>query len=535
MIVTPLKRESNTDYRVPVCFFFIVLGFLSCILRVAVIAGGNYEAVQQKQSSYRIDISSLRGTIFDCNRIPITNAQTAEIAAVIPSTIAQITLKQAMNEKDFNSVKNYLAEDMPFTAEVNKKLKTENVVSVTTYKHNSSQTVAPHIIGYVDGEGHGVNGLEKAFDSILYSNEKVSAVFKTDGTGKLLKGEGIEIENNNTVVANGVVTTLDINIQSATEKAAEKIKKGAVVVIDVKSGKIRAMVSKPHYDVTDVAKYLDMADSPLYNRCISAYNVGSAFKPCVAAALLDSNKTAYSINCKGFEIITDRRFNCHERNGHGSVDLAKALSESCNVFFYNTALKLGYEKIYSLAKNLNFGYSINLCDGISTASGNLTSSELLKNEAELANLSIGQGRLLLTPVSILTLYSAIATDGTYRLPSLVEGILTDGKFKEEKTVSPTRVMTEKTASVLREYLGYVIEDGTGKAAKPKSCTAAGKTATAQTGKYENGIEITHSWFCGFFPANKPRFAVSVMVEGGTGSAEVFANVCDAITEISPNY
>jgi len=409
------------------------------------------------------------------------------------------------------------------------------MLSATQYINDYKDMPAAHIIGYVDSEGHGVSGLQKAYDQLLYSSSKVSAVFKTDGRGTVLLGEEIEIEDNTEVIASGVVSTIDINIQTAVEKVSQKMQKGAIIVAEAESGKIRAMVSRPTYDVTNVADYLNREDSPLLNRCLSSYNVGSIFKPCVAAAAIENLESDYSITCNGFETITDRKFACHERNGHGIVNLKKAISHSCNVFFYNMALKLGADSVYSMASSLWFGQRIKLCDGIYTSAGVLTKRTQLQNDAELANLSIGQGRLLLTPVSMLTLYSAIAGDGSYRLPTLIEGVLKDGSFKKEEEVLKTRVMSDNTAARLREDLVEVIKSGTGSAASPKSCSAAGKTATAQTGKYKNGVEITHSWFCGFFPAENPKYVAVVMVESGVGSAEIFSNIADSIAKESPEF
>jgi len=276
---------------------------------------------------------------------------------------------------------------------------------------------------------------------------------------------------------------------------------------------------------------LSNEDSPFYNRATGAYNVGSAFKPCVAAAAIEAKKSQLSVTCTGWEEIADRKFNCHKKAGHGTVNLKKALSESCNVFFYNLALKIGGDTLYSMASSLGFGQSLKLATGYHTAKGNLTSKGALSNEAELANLSIGQGRLLLSPVSMLTLYCAVATDGSYNLPSVVKGILKDGEYKATVSSAATRVMSADTAQTIREYLKEVVSSGTGKDAKAENTTCAGKTATAQTGKYKNGVEITHSWFCGFFPANQPKYVVIIMHEGGTGTAKIFAQIAEKMTEM----
>ena len=113
---------------------------------------------------------------------------------------------------------------------------------------------------------------------------------------------------------------------------------------------------------------------------------------------------------------------------------------------------------------------------------------------------------------MLTLYCAIATDGKYYIPSLIEGIIENGALKEYNIGSPTRVMSKEISDILKNSLKAVIEYGTGLDAKPKTITAAGKTATAQTGKCINGVEINEGWFCGFFPAENPKYVAIIFSE-----------------------
>lgn len=521
------KDTKKQSIRVVICFALIIFGFFSCIVRIAVISTGNYSKVAATQSQKRIVIGNLRGTIFDCNKIPITNGNKKILAAVIPSPYSVMNLKSAVSTEKLDTVNDLLSNKEPFIIEVNEKIDSDTIASTVYYEDTDEKPYCAHLIGYTDSQGHGVSGLQKAYDELLYSDKKVSAVFKTNGRGEVLKGEGIKIENDTSVIANGLVTTIDINIQTKIEKIADKIKKGAIVVADSKTAKIRAMVSRPDFDTKNVAKYLNAENSPLVNRALSAYNVGSAFKPCVAAAAIENNRYD-TVFCKGYLEIEDRRFNCHERLGHKALSLVGGLKNSCNVFFYSTAINLGYKAIYSTATSLNFGNKIKLCENLYTKDGNLPTLDEVKTKSSLANLSIGQGELLLSPVSMLPLYCAIAGDGTYILPSVVEGCFKNGIYTAQESSPPTRVMNSNTAKTLREYLKEVVEDGTGKSAKPKNTTAAGKTATAQTGKYENNREITHSWFCGFFPADTPRYVVIVMVEDAAGSANIFAEIADSI-------
>ena len=190
-----------------------------------------------------------------------------------------------------------------------------------------------------------------------------------------------------------------------------------------------------------------------------------------------------------------------------------------------------------MASSLGFGNEIKIADNMTVSGGSLTSKERLSNDASLANLSIGQGDLSASPVTMLQLYCAIANDGTYRIPSLIEKTIKNGKSEAYEVSSPTRVMSENTAQVLRDYLVSVISEGTGTEAAPTLCTAAGKTATAQTGRYDNsGVEITNSWFCGFFPAEAPQYVAVVMSEGQSqkSTARIFSEIADGVTKLFMN-
>lgn len=521
--------------RSAVCFFLIIALFFGSIMRVAVIASSDYSEVQKKQSSLRLTADSLRGTIYDCNMVPITNSRTRIIASVSPAPRAVTAISSVLSGEERDNVLERLKSGKPVLCEVPEKIECDGISCITVYEHNSADTPALHLVGYTDSESHGVSGLEKAYDEYLYSDKKAEFIYTTDGGGDILAGLKPEIQNDTSVTAAGVVSTIDVNIQSAAEEAAEQIECGAVVIAEAKSSKIRAMASVPNFDVTKLSDYLNKENSPLLNRALAAYSVGSVFKPCVAAAGIESGNGGFGYTCTGSTKIIDRYFKCHKLSGHGDMDLKSGLANSCNTFFYNFAFAVGGERIYNTASALGFGKSIDICDGISTARGSLPRPDCLSNIANLANFSIGQGELLLSPVAMLNLYCAIASDGAYNIPSVVEGTLSDGAFTPYNKAKRTRVMTNETAAKLREYLSAVIEEGTGTGAKPQTVSAAGKTATAQTGKYENGTEICAGWFCGFFPADDPQYTVIVFSENtqkqSATCGEIFADIADRISEM----
>lgn len=512
-----------------------MLLFLSCILRVAVTATNGYTNAQTTQNRLKLTVAKQRGTIFDCNMFPLTNQTKKIIAAVSPTPRAITAISSVLKNPKKQEVLDQLKKGKPILCEVPEKIVCNGIVCTEIYINEDESTQALHLLGYTDKDNKGVSGISAAYDDILYSENEINIYYECSGKGNILEGIEPVVENDTTVEANGVVTTLDINIQNIAETAANNLECGAVIVAGATDGKIRASVSRPDFDVNNIESALSASDSPLLNRAINAYNVGSVFKPCVAAAGIENNLAHFCYICTGSCEIVDRHFKCHNFEGHDFLNLESAIANSCNTYFYNFAFRVGKEKILKTANALRFGSSLKLCNGISTAKGYVPQSQTLDNIAQLANLSIGQGELLLSPVSMLTLYSSIACDGLYYSPTVVEGILENGSFKAYETSKPTRAMEKSTANILKKYLSSVLSDGTGVTAQPKTITAAGKTATAQTGKYENGVEICQGWFCGFFPLENPQYVVIIFSENTArqiiSCGEIFAQVADNITEL----
>ena len=522
------KQIAN---RSVLCFFIIIMLLLSCAVRVAVVATGNYRQIQTEQSIYKIDVARLRGTIYDCNMVPLTNNKKQIVAAVSPTPKAIMQISGKLEDELLQGVLDTLKKNQPAICSVDENIEGEGIATAEIYVRDSSNFIARHLIGYTDDTGHGITGLEKAYDEILYSDKKTTAIFVSNGKGDILKGIEPFFDNDLSIVNNGVVTTIDVNIQNITEAAASKLNSGCVIVAEAGNGKMRAMASVPSYDIDNISESLADIKSPLINRAMWTYNVGSVFKPCVAAAALDNNFGYYSFNCAGSVEIGDRIFRCHNLSGHGNMDLCSSLAHSCNCYFYDFAIKIGGNSIYKTAAALSIASKIKIADNMHTVAGNIPKSDALNNEGTLANLSIGQGNLMASPVAMLNLYLAIAGDGSYYLPSVVEKTLIDGVQNNYDTGKPTRVMKSETAETLRQYLQKVVTEGTGTDALPKYSTAAGKTGTAQTGRYyDDGSEITNSWFCGFFPADKPQYVMVVMSDSklNVSTASVFAQIADEI-------
>lgn len=516
-------------------FFVMLLFFLFCILRLAIISSSPLASANSTSNRLSISAGDLRGTIFDCNMVPITNNQKRILAAVSPTPRAITAISAVLEGEKLNSVLESLKSGKPTVCEVPYEIKCDGIVCTTVYSTDYENFPALHTIGYTNSDGEGVTGIEKAYNELLYSEEQVRFIYEIAANGSILEGVKATVENNSSIKANGVVTTIDLNIQNIAETHAQALESGAIVIAEVKTGKIRAVTSRPTFEVGNISKYLSLENSPFLNRALSAYNVGSVFKPCVAAAAIENSLGNFTFACEGSTLVADRYFKCHKKAGHGFCDMRYALAFSCNVFFYNLAFKTGGKSLLSIAGGLKFGNSLKLCENIYTAKGNLPSESEVENIGALANLSIGQGTLLLSPISMLTLYSSIANNGVYFSPSLVEGTFENGEYKEYNIGNPTKAMQNSTATKLKNYLAEVLTMGTGSEATPKTVTAAGKTATAQTGKYENGAEICSGWFCGFFPLNNPEYAVIVFSENTSrqdfSCSKIFSLIADDITAL----
>lgn len=485
-------------------------------------------------NSISLSYGVARGEILDCNGNPLTNSKIKSLAVIMPTPQAIAALNKYFSGDKLQDILERLKSKKPILVETDELIDDSGIYGFYASDRYSDQTLARHLIGYLDYTGKGISGAEKAFDSILYSNTERKISFSVTAGGDVING--IEPEFSGGENRNSVYLTIDSRIQQAAEMAMKDIPVGAMVVSEVSTGKIRAMVSRPNYDQNDVASSLKAADSPLLNRALLEYNVGSVFKPCIAAAALESGLGGFKYVCKGSCDIDGHTFNCHKLSGHGEMTLQTALEQSCNTYFYNLAQQISPELLINTAASFGFGGEINLGGGIYAKSGNLSSVDELKSSKRVvANFAIGQGSLLLSPVALLNLYNAIAMDGSYYLPSIIEKTTENGVAGNITEPVKVEALPPQNAQLLKSYLGGVINNGTGKSAKPDSLGAAGKTATAETGWMVDDKNVLHAWFCGIFPYEQPKYSVVIFAEnassGGGDCAPVFKKFADEINKM----
>lgn len=505
------KRLAWLQLILVLCFCCVAVYLASLIYKPDLIQ------TAAKQGTYTCNAGTADGTIYDRNGIPLVNEKNACTAVVSPTPEAvEALLPHVTDIADFYEK---VADGSPFVCQVDTtEIDCPDVTILEIpQRYNTTAQIAQHLIGYTS-QGVGVTGLEYAYDTLLRSTEetsKWSVTFSVDGTGNALAGENTLVRYGANPIQ-GVITTLDAPIQRLCETAGASLDKGCIVVMDVATGDILGLASFPTYSVDALGEALENPDSPLINRALYAYPVGSIFKLVTAGCAFEAGIAhTFQWDCSGAISIGTQVFRCHNLSGHGTQNMALAMRNSCNPYFIALSQELDGNALLQTAKSFGFGTETALASSITASSGTLPTLEQLRLPAERANFCFGQGVLTATPLQITRMTCAIAGDGTLPMVRLVRGITEDGNtaLREEPTTSESG-MSAETARFLRSLMCYTAssEDFQG---KPAHLSMGAKTSTAQTGRYdENGEEYCHGWVTAFFPADHPKYAVTVLAEDG---------------------
>ncbi len=496
------------------------------------------------QQSYKLKITDVRGTIYDCRNIPFVNSQKKLIAAVIPCIESLTALTPAVQESQKADLYKKCSKSTPFIIEVSQKVDSPYVKIFEIPVRYAGVTLASHIIGYLSGEKQGVSGIEKIYNDYLSGdNHEIFVKYNIDAAGKILPGKKELTEDKSYLKSKGVVLNIDSRIQALTEEVANKyISRGAVMVVEVPNCEIRACASFPGFLPNNVQESLSDKNSPLLNRIMCSFNLGSIFKLVTSSAALEkgiSENTLY--NCQGINEVEDTSFKCFNGKKHELVNMEQALAHSCNGYFIELIKKMPQDALLNMAKKFRLGSGNTLAPDMVSSNGVLPSADNLKNIKTLANFSFGQGKLMATPIQVAGIINTIASGGIYSNPKLVKGLVDESmRFlkKDKNTVKDEkeRIISENTAAKLKSHMKASIDYGTSQRGKPEKMEAASKTSTAQTGIIEDGKKIEQSWFAGFFPYDRPKYSVVILSEAGLGGGEscgpVFKEIADRIkTEI----
>ena len=529
------KIKSVTIRRAEALFLAIVLMLASCLVKILSIQNSPiaYEAVDQSEKT--VKLSETRGYIYDRNGLPLVNCEKKNSAVILVTPENKEFVLKLTGEDNINNGICMITDSIQ---DIPESEYTKSYYTVSRYGENP---LCSHIIGYVNSDGIGICGIEKAFDKILNdAGGELFLKYNASAQGNALAGSGIEVSGENFDSPAGIVLTIDKSIQRITEEALLKseIRCGAAVVINTSTFEIEAICSIPCYDPNNVAVSLSDENLPFVNRAFSAFPVGSVFKPVVAAAALENGmNVSHQTECKGYIETGGNIFRCYNFNVHGKVDINLAVEKSCNCFFIETGLAAGAENLIKTAEKFGFGKENRFCSTLVGAGGNLPHFKSITSDSQLANLCFGQGELLATPVQIAAAYAVFANSGKYKTPVLLKALINDDgeEYAYYKNDEEKAVINRRTAGIINTCLYNNMLNGTGINGAPYNTASAGKTATAQTGRYDDsGNEILCTWFAGFFPFEEPLYAVVVMNEKGSTASEdcapVFKKIAEGITE-----
>ncbi len=523
----------------------LFFSFFICILVVLIVwlmnvtFSDEYILAGNSQSMHTLTVYTTRGKIYDRNMLVIAGGSAEYKAIVRPSAKTTSRLISELDNKTVDDLEEKLKGSRPFVIKVPDSFSSgEDIDVVKCIKRYSDEAIAPNIVGYLDSEGKGVCGIEKAYEKILDEYEgEYKITYRVNALGESLEKEPIIRDTTNNSNG-GVVLTIDSSIQLIAQRAAEQyLESGVIVIMDTGTGEILACVSAPVFNQNKISEYLYDEGDALVNKSFSSYDIGSVFKLVVSAGAIESGYGDFEYCCKGTVEIGNKNFKCSNISGHGTVDMEQALAYSCNCYFIELSKNVGYKNILEKAKLLGFGRAVELGENFRTGKGHLPDENELSLPAGLANFSFGQGSLMANPVQVAGMISCIANDGVYIKPSIVRCTVNSRleKTGDYSNCYKYEAMDKSTAEFLKKSMEAVMKYGTGKSVSSQIVSMAGKSGTAETGICINGRKIKRGWFAGYFPADDPEYVCVILSEdadSGTASAgPCFKFIAERISHI----
>ena len=601
----PQEKNRGLERRIYWFFAALVGGLALLLLRawqLQIVQGTYYDGLSENNRLRIVEIPPPRGRIYDRNGALLVNNVPSFNLYMVPgdmpdpsrvitrlaglTDLSQQKITDRLKKKKgdpFRPIK--IKEDLlmeEFARIEGHGLELPGVkVEVEFKRHALSGSLAAHLLGYVGeisqkqlaleqyqsvkgGAIIGQYGVEQTYDSVLRGlpGEKKIEV-------DVLGHERTVIHITPPRRGDDIFLNLDLNLQKTAEEALSD-RPGAIVVINPNNGEILSMVSHPSFDPNLLSKgvsskawteLINNKERPLTNRVIHGqYPPGSIFKIILSAALLETETARPSdeIECKGFIRFGKRTFRDWKRGGHGLVNMHRSLVESCDVYYYEMGRELGVDTIAKFAHLFGLGESTGIDLGfekkglIPTKAWKKKSLKEPWYPGETLSVAIGQGFVSATPLQLVTMIGAVASDGVWYTPHLLKKIresITGRSTDAEPAKGRDLPISKKTLRSIREALAGVVLERHGTASKSRSdlVSIAGKTGTAQVigrkgGNFEDIPEAfqDHAWFVAFAPVENPEIAVVVLVEhgghGGSAAAPLAREIIDSyfIRKVPPS-
>ena len=545
-----------------------------------VLEGGKLQEMSERNRVRIRPVAAPRGILFDRNGLALVDNRPAFTLSLIPreiddrdTVIARLSVLLKIPLTELQEALERVPPDSFRPVRVRRGLTLEEVtkveerrlelpgvvVEVEPQRVYPTSTFAAHLLGYVRevsddqmkqgryrrGDMIGQSGLERLLDEYLRGRDGGERI-EVDALGRPVQVMRREEPDPGAQV----ITTVDRRIQEAAERAMAG-RSGAVVVMDPRNGDVLALTSSPAFELDRLAGNLDKEEwlkvirdplTPLMNRALqSQYAPGSVFKVVVAAAgLQEGSLTPMDrIYCNGEFHLGQWTFKDWKEGGHGHVDTRTALIHSCNIFFYQAGLKVGPAAVARYAEAFGLGAPSGIDLGgekpglVPFLDGRRRVDGRKWQAGDTVNMAIGQGQVLVTPMQVARMMSAVANGGVLWRPRLVQRVeRVDGSLAYSSSSKMTgRVdLSPIVWAFLRHALsGVVNEGGTGGAARIPGVEVAGKTGTAQSvNKSDAAKGQDHAWFASFAPAQDPEVVVVVLVERGGKGGQVAAPIAHQI-------
>ena len=556
------------------------VGLLGQLWYLQTLEGGRLQEMSEKNRIRIRPVAAPRGILFDRNGHALVDNRPAFTLSLIPreledrdTVLARVSVLLKIPLAELQGAVERVPADSIRPQRVRRGLTLEDVtkleerrlelpgvvVEVEPERVYPTSTFAAHLLGYVRevndeqmklgpyrrGDMIGQSGLERLLDQHLRGRDGGERI-EVDALGRQVRVMRREEPDPGAQV----ITTIDRRIQEVAERAMAG-KAGAIVVMDPRDGDVLAMTSSPAFPLDRFTGNLGREDwlqlvrdpmTPLMNRALaSQYAPGSVFKVVVAAAgLQEATLTPMDRTyCNGEFHMGGWTFKDWKKGGHGHVDLRTALIHSCNIFFYQAGLKVGGETIARYARAFGLGAPAGSDLGgekpglVPVVNPGRGRHGRTWQAGDTVNISIGQGRLLVTPLQVARMMAAVANGGVLWKPRLVQRVeRADGTIAYEASSKMTGQVNLSPAvwAFLRHALtGVVNEGGTGGAARIPGILVAGKTGTAQSiANSDSSKGQDHAWFASFAPADDPQVVVVVLVERGGKGGQVAAPIARQI-------
>ena len=591
---------TNRTIVALVGIILVILIIITRMVYLQVIGHEHYSALSQNNRVGIVPLPPIRGQIHDRNGILLAQNQpsfsleiVAEQVKNMDLLITQLAELVEVSERDIDRFKEQLHQQRRFQpATLRFRLNETEVARLAINRHRfpgvevqarlvryyPQAALAAHAIGYVGRISEkdmkaidianyaatthiGKQGIEKSYEKVLHGTVGYQRV-ETNAFGRMVR----VLDRIEPIPGKNIVLTLDVELQRVAREAMGE-EAGAVVAINPKNGEVLTLVSTGDFDPNlfingiDRKSYKELQESPsrpLFNRALQGqYPPGSTFKPFVALAgqelgAVDANHTIF---CRGWYSLkgSSHRYRDWKKDGHGPTDLKKAVTESCDVYFYELAQALGVDRLHDYLIQFGFGKSTGI-DIAGEASGILPSTRWKRKTynqpwylGETLITGIGQGFTLTTPLQLAVTTATLANGGQYHQPHLLKQIAdTQTKllpFVPEHPSTTIKKVNERHWKAVIDGMINVVHGDRGTArriAHGQPYQIGGKTGTAQVASIKQGAkyneEMTpkhlrdHALFVAFAPADNPTIAVAVIVENGGHGGSVAAPVAGAVID-----